>query len=129
MDKYNWALPVVTFLPLAGALVMMLLPKEEEQLHKAIALLTSLATLAVGEGPQNAGVLRNMARLLKDFPSPVLNNAPGLIARLLRDKVSEMLQDIPGLVTPLTRRVTRQMLRLSTACPSLLLSTMHFSSA
>ena len=48
MDKYNWALPVVTFLPLAGALVMMLLPKEEEQLHKAIALLTSLATLAVG---------------------------------------------------------------------------------
>ena len=37
MDKYNWALPVVTFLPLAGALVMMLLPKEEEQLHKAIA--------------------------------------------------------------------------------------------
>ena len=48
MDTYNWALPVVTFLPLAGALVMMLLPKEEEQLHKAIALLTSLATLAVG---------------------------------------------------------------------------------
>lgn len=69
-----------------------------------------VAFMAVGEGPQNAGVLRNMARLLKDFPSPVLNNAPGLIARLSRDKVSEMLQDIPGLVAPLTRRVTRQML-------------------
>ncbi|MGD9792868.1 MAG: NuoM family protein [Acidimicrobiia bacterium] len=43
----NWALSVVTFLPLAGMLVMMIVPKAEEQLHKVIALVTALATMGV----------------------------------------------------------------------------------
>ncbi len=66
--------------------------------------------MAVGEGPENAGVLRNLARLLKDYPGRVLNNAPGLIARLSRDRVSEMLAEVPGVLCPPTRRVSRIML-------------------
>ena len=38
----------MVFLPLAGALVMMLLPKGEEQLLKVVALGTSLASAAFG---------------------------------------------------------------------------------
>ena len=34
----NWLLTVGTFLPLAGVLVMMFIPKSEELLHKQIAL-------------------------------------------------------------------------------------------
>jgi len=44
----NWLLPLITFLPLAGALVMMLVPKEEEGLHKSIALGTSLVAAFFG---------------------------------------------------------------------------------
>lgn len=48
MDKYTWALPVVTFLPLVGALIMMVIPKSEEQMLKVVGLATTLATAAVG---------------------------------------------------------------------------------
>ena len=44
----NWVLSVGTFLPLAGVLVMLFIPKAEEQLHKLVALVTALATLGVG---------------------------------------------------------------------------------
>ena len=44
----NWLLSVGTFLPLAGVLVMLFIPKAEEELHKLVALLTAGATLAVG---------------------------------------------------------------------------------
>jgi len=44
----SWSLALVTFLPLVGALVMMAIPKEQESNQKAVALVTSLATLAVG---------------------------------------------------------------------------------
>ncbi len=44
----DWGLILVTFLPLAGALVSLLLPAAEEQAHKRVALLSSLAALAVG---------------------------------------------------------------------------------
>ena len=43
----NWVLSVGTFLPLAGVLVMLLIPKQHETLHKEIALTTALATLGV----------------------------------------------------------------------------------
>jgi NADH-quinone oxidoreductase subunit M len=48
LTDYNWALPLGVFLPLAGVLIMLVLPRSEEQLHKAVALITSVATLAVG---------------------------------------------------------------------------------
>jgi NADH-quinone oxidoreductase subunit M len=44
----DWGLTLMVFLPLAGALVMLLVPREEEQAHKWIALLASLAAAAFG---------------------------------------------------------------------------------
>ena len=44
----DWGLILVTFLPLAGALVMMAVPKESEGTHKLLALVTSLAAAFVG---------------------------------------------------------------------------------
>jgi NADH-quinone oxidoreductase subunit M len=49
MDWFeHWALSAGVFLPLVGAAVMMLIPRAEEELHKAIALVTSLVTMAAG---------------------------------------------------------------------------------
>ena len=51
MDWFeDWALTLAVFIPLVGAVVMLLIPKAEEELVKAVALVTSLATLAVGVG-------------------------------------------------------------------------------
>ena len=44
----NWLLSLGTFLPLAGVLVMLLIPKREELLHKQVALTTAIATLGIG---------------------------------------------------------------------------------
>jgi NADH-quinone oxidoreductase subunit M len=44
----DWSITVMVFLPLAGALLMMLIPKVEETAHKTVALLVSLATAGVG---------------------------------------------------------------------------------
>jgi NADH-quinone oxidoreductase subunit M len=44
----DWGLILITFLPLAGALVMMAVPKESEGTHKLIALVTSVAAAVVG---------------------------------------------------------------------------------
>ncbi|MFM1752448.1 MAG: NADH-quinone oxidoreductase subunit [Actinomycetota bacterium] len=44
----NWLLSVGTFLPLVGVLVMLFIPKAEEELHKFVALITAIATLVVG---------------------------------------------------------------------------------
>lgn len=43
-----WVLSLAVFLPLAGVIVMMLIPKQEEHTHKLVALGTTLATAAVG---------------------------------------------------------------------------------
>ncbi len=48
LTEQNWLLSVGTFLPLVGVLVMLFIPRAEEQLHKQVALVTSLATLGVG---------------------------------------------------------------------------------
>ena len=44
----DWMLTALVFAPLAGALIMALFPKEEEGLHKQLALVTSLVTLGLG---------------------------------------------------------------------------------
>jgi NADH-quinone oxidoreductase subunit M len=44
----NWLLSLGVFLPLAGVLVMLFIPKREELLHKQVALGTAVATLGVG---------------------------------------------------------------------------------
>ena len=44
----GWGATAVVFLPLVGAAVMLAIPKSEENLHKVVALFTSLVALAVG---------------------------------------------------------------------------------
>ena len=44
----NWALSAAVFTPLAGLVVMLLIPRAEEQLHKLVALVTALTTLGIG---------------------------------------------------------------------------------
>ncbi len=50
MDTFlnDWGISLMVFLPLVGALIMMLLPGEQEENHKAIALLTVVATAVIG---------------------------------------------------------------------------------
>ncbi len=48
LRDHNWVLTVGTFLPLVGVLIMFFIPKADEVAHKTVALLTSIATLAVG---------------------------------------------------------------------------------
>ncbi len=43
-----WVLSAAVFLPLVGVVVLMLLPREDEGLHKLTALVASLATAAMG---------------------------------------------------------------------------------
>ena len=43
----NWLLSALVFAPLAGALVMVLIPQQDEQSHKRVALITSVATLGL----------------------------------------------------------------------------------
>jgi NADH-quinone oxidoreductase subunit M len=44
----NWALSVAVFLPLAGVAVMLFIPRGEEQVHKLVALVTTIATAGMG---------------------------------------------------------------------------------
>ncbi|MDH3682290.1 MAG: NADH-quinone oxidoreductase subunit M [Acidimicrobiia bacterium] len=44
----DWGLTAMVFLPLVGAALMMVIPQREEETHKAIALLFSLAAAVVG---------------------------------------------------------------------------------
>src|SRR5262245_13071646 len=44
----DWLLPVGVFLPVAGIVLLAFIPRAEEQLIKVVALLTALATAAVG---------------------------------------------------------------------------------
>jgi len=44
----DWGLILATFLPLAGVVVMLCVPRESEETHKLLALVTSLATAFVG---------------------------------------------------------------------------------
>src|SRR5215211_7752796 len=49
MDTFDdWVLTLAVFTPLVGAIVMMLVPRDREDAHKVIALVTTLATLAMG---------------------------------------------------------------------------------
>jgi NADH-quinone oxidoreductase subunit M len=44
----SWGLTLMVFLPLAGALVMLAIPRANEQAHKVTALLSALGTAGVG---------------------------------------------------------------------------------
>ena len=44
----DWGLILITFVPLVGALVMLFIPKESEDTHKLVALVTSRVALVLG---------------------------------------------------------------------------------
>jgi NADH-quinone oxidoreductase subunit M len=44
----DWGLSLAVFLPLVGAAIMAFIPRAEEQLHKVVALVTTLAVAGVG---------------------------------------------------------------------------------
>ncbi|MSV80945.1 MAG: NADH-quinone oxidoreductase subunit M, partial [Actinobacteria bacterium] len=48
IQEQQWLLSLGTFLPLAGVLVMLFIPKKDEAMAKGVALLTAVATLGVG---------------------------------------------------------------------------------
>ena len=48
LTDQNWVLSVGVFLPLAGVLVMMFIPKSDELMVKFVGLLAALATLGIG---------------------------------------------------------------------------------
>ena len=48
LTDQNWVLSVGVFLPLAGALIMMFIPKSDELMIKGVGVVTALATLGVG---------------------------------------------------------------------------------
>src|SRR6476620_7250090 len=48
LSDNNWLLSVGTFLPLAGVLVMLFIPRREESLIKGVGIATAAATLLVG---------------------------------------------------------------------------------
>ena len=48
MDWFDdWALTLAVFIPLVGMAIVMLVPRAQETAVKVVALITSLATLAV----------------------------------------------------------------------------------
>jgi NADH-quinone oxidoreductase subunit M len=65
LDTNNWLLTALVFAPLAGALIMALIPEKEEDAQKQWAILVSLITLGLGIGLlstfdyDQAGVLQN----------------------------------------------------------------------
>ena len=48
LTDQNWLLTVGTFLPLVGVVVMLFIPKSDEETNKLVAIVTAAATLAVG---------------------------------------------------------------------------------
>jgi NADH-quinone oxidoreductase subunit M len=44
----HWGLTLATFIPLVGVAIMLLIPRAEEELHKIVALVTSLAVGVIG---------------------------------------------------------------------------------
>jgi NADH-quinone oxidoreductase subunit M len=86
----DWGLSLVVFLPLAGALLMMLIPKAEEQVHKVVALLASLASAGVG------------AWLLVDFDYDNAEKLQYVVDKSWIDVInSRYLLGIDGLSVPL----------------------------
>ena len=44
----DWGLTVTTFIPLVGVAIMLLIPRAQEELHKRMALATSLLVAVMG---------------------------------------------------------------------------------
>ena len=56
LQNQQWLLSVGTFLPLAGVLVMLFIPKREESLVKGTAIVTAAATMNASRQPIEATI-------------------------------------------------------------------------
>lgn len=65
-----------------------------------------VALVAIDESDETAPVLREIARLVKSWPRPVVN-APDRIARLTRAGTWALLKSAPGIVMPMNVRIDR----------------------
>ncbi len=68
-----------------------------------------VALVAVDESDETAPVLREISKLVRSWPRPVVN-APDRIARLTRAGTWELLKSAPGIVIPMNARITRAQL-------------------
>ncbi|TCR85256.1 tetratricopeptide repeat-containing protein [Rhizobium sp. BK376] len=66
-----------------------------------------VAFVAIAESEANMPVLENLERLLVDWKTPIMNNAPRRIIDLARDKVAELLSTEPSILAPITICVER----------------------
>jgi hypothetical protein len=65
-----------------------------------------VAIVTVCESDQNRPILREIERLIPDWPSPVLND-PREILNLSRERMYSFLQEVRGMVMPRTVRIDR----------------------
>jgi hypothetical protein len=65
-----------------------------------------LALVAVAESDENQPLLREIANVVRGWPTPVIN-APERIARLTRDGTWALLKSAPGVVIPINARIDR----------------------
>jgi hypothetical protein len=68
-----------------------------------------VALVAIDESDETAPVLREISKLVRSWPRPVIN-APDRIARLTRAGTWELLKSAPGIVIPMNARIARAQL-------------------
>jgi hypothetical protein len=71
-----------------------------------------VAFLAVGESPDNAAILDNLAVLLSTWQGPIVNNAPHMIRSLTRRDVALRFVDEPSISAPRCIIASREHLML-----------------
>ena len=65
-----------------------------------------IAIVTVGESDHDRPVMHEIARLIRDWPCPVLNQ-PDRVLRLSREGMYSLLRGVPGVVMPATVRIDR----------------------
>jgi glutathione synthase/RimK-type ligase-like ATP-grasp enzyme len=69
-----------------------------------------LAIVAASEGEERRAMLETVARLIPQWPRPVIN-PPDRIALLARDRLHDLLKGVAGIAMPKTVRIERESLR------------------
>lgn len=65
-----------------------------------------VAIVAAAQSDEHAAALDEIARLVENWPRPVLNR-PAQVVGLAREQVCRLLSDVPGIIMPLTARIDR----------------------
>ncbi len=66
-----------------------------------------VAFFAIGESPENAALLARVDPVMRQWPGPILNNAPSRISALTRDGVSALFDGASHVLAPRTARLSR----------------------